>query len=288
MFNDWQQALEAEGLPLNPNPVEQQAAAARTVARRASSKEDLVLLLDAVGLPGDDDTLAPLLPLLTSPDDAPHGESMTISAFTATAASMLTNGDSPEHVRSTLGLSDSELAEAVQHARLPRLDTAPAPATDDSSGTGHTQSPASGRTADTDRTEELLEWAQNQPAAGIRNRAARVRGDLIELTVRRAVAIAQQEAEEQVARARAELDAAQERLRRVKVGDRITTSVKDTTPPGGDPAPAAGRSKEELAAIRTWARANGYQVADRGTPAKKVLDAYNAAHGTTDRAEAGR
>ncbi|OUC77450.1 hypothetical protein CA983_43815, partial [Streptomyces swartbergensis] len=43
---------------------------------------------------------------------------------------------------------------------------------------------------------------------------------------------------------------------------------------------------EELAAIRTWARANGYQVADRGTPAKAVLDAYDAAHRTNGLAEA--
>ncbi|WP_425276524.1 Lsr2 family DNA-binding protein [Streptomyces swartbergensis] len=38
--------------------------------------------------------------------------------------------------------------------------------------------------------------------------------------------------------------------------------------------------------MRTWARANGYQVADRGTPAKAVLDAYDAAHRTNGLAEA--
>ncbi|MGV9758603.1 hypothetical protein ACWDUC_22615 [Streptomyces tricolor] len=52
MFTDWQQALEAEGLPLHPTSTDQEAAAARTLARHATSKEDLVLLLDAVGLPG--------------------------------------------------------------------------------------------------------------------------------------------------------------------------------------------------------------------------------------------
>jgi Lsr2. len=50
--------------------------------------------------------------------------------------------------------------------------------------------------------------------------------------------------------------------------------------------PGGKRSSEELAAIRTWARANGHQVADRGNPAKTVLDAYDAAHRTTALAEA--
>lgn len=75
----------------------------------------------------------------------------------------------------------------------------------------------------------------------------------------------------------------------MKAGGRATTAVQDATPLAPAPAPAAQtgkRSKEELAAIRAWARANGYQVADRGTPAKAVLDAYDAAHRTTNLAEA--
>ncbi|MGR4853976.1 hypothetical protein [Streptomyces sp. LARHCF252] len=51
MFTDWQEALEAEGLPLNYTSTEYEAAAARTCARHATSKEDLLLLLDAVGCP---------------------------------------------------------------------------------------------------------------------------------------------------------------------------------------------------------------------------------------------
>lgn len=42
---------------------------------------------------------------------------------------------------------------------------------------------------------------------------------------------------------------------------------------------SAGRSPEQLNAIRTWARENGYEVSDRGRLAKKVEDAYNEAHG---------
>ncbi|MGW7595757.1 Lsr2 family DNA-binding protein, partial [Streptomyces rubiginosohelvolus] len=70
----------------------------------------------------------------------------------------------------------------------------------------------------------------------------------------------------------------------------VKTSGRATTPPSPTPASASGptgrRSKEELAAIRTWARVNGYQVADRGTPAKTVLDAYDAARSAANLAEA--
>ncbi|WP_421106743.1 Lsr2 family DNA-binding protein [Streptomyces sp. NEAU-S77] len=62
---------------------------------------------------------------------------------------------------------------------------------------------------------------------------------------------------------------------------------KPAAPGPAAPAPIAKRrTKEELAAIRTWARANGHQVADRGLPARAVLDAYDAAHRTTEMAEA--
>jgi hypothetical protein len=44
---------------------------------------------------------------------------MPVNAFAASAASTLANGDSPEHVRETLGLSETELAEARQHTELP-------------------------------------------------------------------------------------------------------------------------------------------------------------------------
>lgn len=210
---------------------------------------------------------------------------MPVNAFTATAASMLRNGDSPEHVRHTLGLSEAELAEALQHTNLP------APATAD---TGHSAStpqaataPAPGSTTDPDKIEALLTWAENHPAASIRNRAARIRADLTELDERRVTDAAQHAAQERVANANAELEAAQAQLRKVKAGGRTATEDPATTTPSVLPREAGGkRSKEELAAIRTWARANGHQIADRGTPAKAVLDAYDAAHRTTNPAQA--
>ncbi|GKQ35832.1 histone-like nucleoid-structuring protein Lsr2 [Streptomyces sp. A012304] len=284
MFTDMKEALEAEALELTPLGSDQ-SAASLVVAHHARDKDDLADLLGALGLPCAEDDLVRLLPHLASPD-TPTGDSMTVNALTATAASMLKNGDNPEHVRSTLGLSESELAEAVKHADLPA--TVPAPDTDDSSSTPEAAAQASDGTAGTDGIEALLAWAENHPAASIRNRAARVRADLTELTERRAADAAQREAEQRVAKAKAELEAAQAHLRAVKAGGRPTSAEQDATPlaPATAPAATGKRSKEELAAIRTWARANGYQVADKGNPAKAVLDAYDAAHRTTALAEA--
>ncbi|MFJ1804044.1 hypothetical protein [Streptomyces sp. NPDC088180] len=42
----------------------------------------------------------------------------------------------------------------------------------------------------------------------------------------------------------------------------------------------SGRSREELAGIRTWARAHVHQVADLGTVPKWIQEAYDAARET--------
>lgn len=48
---------------------------------------------------------------------------------------------------------------------------------------------------------------------------------------------------------------------------------------GGTARRPVARSRADLAAIRAWARDNGYQVSDRGRVAGEVLTAYDAAHG---------
>jgi hypothetical protein len=291
MFTDMQEALEAEALELTPLGSDQHSAAALVVAHHARDKDDLADLLGALGLPCGEDDLVRLLPHLTTHDDTPTGDPMPVNAFTATAVSMLNNGDSPDHVRETLGLSEAELADALQHAKIAEaVQNTGLPASDadteDSTGTPETAAPAPDSTMDADGIEALLAWAENHPVASIRNRAARVRSDLTELTERRTADAAQREAEERVAKAKAELEAAQAQLRQVKSGGRPTIEDQAATIVAAVPEPNGKRSKEQLAAIRTWARANGYQVADRGTPAKTVLDAYDAAHRTTVLAEA--
>ncbi|MGW6602409.1 Lsr2 family DNA-binding protein [Streptomyces sp. NPDC055036] len=268
MFTDMKEALEAEALELTPLGSGQSAAASLVVAHQARDKDDLADLLGALGLPCGEDDLVRLLPHMNTPDDPTTGDPMPVNAFTATAASMLKNGDSPAHVRETLGLSEAELAEAL----------APTPDTD--TNAPQTAGPASDGPVDTDGIEALLSWAKHHPAAAIRNKAARIRSDLYELTARRETDDAQREAEERVAKLKAELEQAQETLRTVKAGGRPAAPVTAPAPTG------TKRSKDQLAAIRTWARANGHQVADKGNPAKAVLDAYDAAHRTTTLAEA--
>lgn len=122
--------------------------------------------------------------------------------------------------------------------------------------------------------QELLDWATAHPAAAVRNRANRITADLAELTERRDTEAAQREAEEKVARAKAELERAQEELRTVKAGTRTTAAA----PTGARTGSGSGRTREELAAVRSWARENGHQVADLGMVPKRVQEAYDAAH----------
>ncbi|MFC8270932.1 histone-like nucleoid-structuring protein Lsr2 [Streptomyces cinereoruber] len=125
--------------------------------------------------------------------------------------------------------------------------------------------------------QELLDWATAHPAAAVRNRATRITADLAELTERRDTEAAQREAEEKVARAKAELERAQEELRTVKAGTRTTAAAPTAARTG------SGRSRDELAAIRSWAREAGHQVADQGKVPRRIQEAYDTAHQATAR-----
>lgn len=47
---------------------------------------------------------------------------------------------------------------------------------------------------------------------------------------------------------------------------------------GSSAGTGTGAGREELAKMREWGRANGYQVSDRGRVSKELQDAYAAAH----------
>ncbi|MGI5451455.1 Lsr2 family DNA-binding protein [Streptomyces sp. CA-243310] len=270
MFTDWTEALEAELLPLDPNPAQQLAAAARVTARSSRDKDDLGLLLDVLGLPTDTDTLTALLPLLPETGDAPTMTNTpavpALSAHEAMAISRHNNGDSEQAIREATGLRESELSDLIADRvlGLPRPATAPA-----------IEVPVIALPV-TNTVQKLLDWAAAHPAAGVRSRAARITADLSELTDRRDSEAAQREAEAKVAKAKAELEKAQEELRTVKAGTRTTTTAAAPTPIRA--GLGSGRTREELAAIRTWAREHGHQVADQGMVPKRVLEAYDAAH----------
>ncbi|MEV2255875.1 histone-like nucleoid-structuring protein Lsr2 [Streptomyces sp. NPDC050147] len=272
MFSDWTEALEAESLPLDPNPEQQLAAAARVTARNSRNKDDMAFLLGALGLPTDTDTLTALLPLTPETGDTPNMTNTpaapALSAHEAMAISMHNNGDSQQTIREATGLSETELSDLIaeQVLGLPRA-AADAPAID---------VPVVPLPVSTE-IQELLAWAAAHPAASVRSRAARITADLSELSERNNSEAAQRAAEEKVAKAKAELEKAQEALRTVKAGTR-TTTASATAPTPIRTGLGSGRTREELAAIRTWARANGHQVADAGIVRKSVLQAYDAAH----------
>ncbi|MFJ5143221.1 histone-like nucleoid-structuring protein Lsr2 [Streptomyces sp. NPDC088707] len=273
MFTDWTEALEAESLPLDPNPAQQLAAAARVTARRSRDKDDLGLLLDVLGLPTDTDTLTALLPLIPETGDAPTmtntpAPAPALSAFEAMAISMHNNGDSEQAIREATGLSETELSDLIadQVLGLPRA-AADASAID----VPVVALPVS------NALQELIDWAAAHPTASVRSRAARITADLSELSERRNSEAAQREAEEKVAKARAELEKAQEELRTVKAGTRTTTAAASAPTPIRAGL-GSGRTREELAAVRAWARENGHQVADAGMVPKRILEAYDAAH----------
>jgi hypothetical protein len=77
----------------------------------------------------------------------------------------------------------------------------------------------------------------------------------------------------------------------VDAGDRIGASrsrksAKSTGPSGargrraGAPSPASGGAtrRSDLAAVRSWARENGFKVGDRARIAGSILSAYDEAH----------
>ncbi|MFD5412474.1 Lsr2 family DNA-binding protein [Streptomyces nojiriensis] len=270
MFTDWTEALEAESLPLGPNPAQQLATAARVTARSSRDKDDMALLLDALGLSTDTDTLTALLPLLPETGDAPTMTNTpaapALSAFEAMAISMHNNGDSEQTIREATGLSETELSDLIanQVLGLPRDTDATA-----------IDVPVIALPV-TNAVQKLLDWAAAHPAAGVRSRAARITADLAELSERRDSEAAQREAEAKVAKAKADLERAQEELRTVKAGTRTTTVATAPTPIRA--GLGSGRSREELAAVRAWAREHGHQVADQGMVPKRVLEAYDAAH----------
>ena len=47
---------------------------------------------------------------------------------------------------------------------------------------------------------------------------------------------------------------------------------------GGSSGGSARTDREQLQAIREWARRNGYEVSDRGRISGKVVEAFNASH----------
>jgi hypothetical protein len=271
VFTELTVSAWAGALAVNPSPAPELAAAARTVARNARDTTDLALLLDALGLP------ATTYPLPETGEPATMTSTCTLSAHQSVVLSMHADGASEQAIRETTGLTETELSDLIADKvlELPRAGASVTPVID------VPVIPLSG----SDSLQQLIEWATAHPAASVRKSAARITAALTELSARRDSEAAQREAEARVAEAREALEKAEQELRAVKSGTRSPAAVAAPTPIRTGTSGAY--SREELAAIRTWARANGHKVADRGLPSKTLLDEYAAAHPVAPARKAG-
>jgi len=318
-FTDWAEALDTSALTLEPESEDtagHDAAASRLVARNARDKEDLADLLDAIGLPGTEDDLVQLLPLLPSPTDHPAtGDLMTTStpttnAFFAVAVSMLKEGTDTATVLETVDLSEAELAEALALAGRPAPDAQPAssdttppgpdgdaPGTvqEEDAGPADVPAPAEPAAADgidgdpgCDRTEELLAWGEQHDARS-QHLAAQARTALAELARRRGNAAVIDQAKAKVAALEKELARAREELQQAVGGEDLTADAPAVPALAVAPAPKSEpvRASGDRETIRRWAKANGLRVADRGALSNDVITAYNAVHNGAEFAEVG-
>ncbi len=151
---------------MTSNSPDQTGVAARTAARHATDKADLVGLLATLGLPDDEDSVVDLLLLIPDPTVHPthHGELNTINipkklSAEAMALSMHRNGDRADAVREATGLSEGEFAALLARHKsgAERLDA--------------------GIVDDAGDIEGLLRWAEQHSTKSIQTRAARVRTD---------------------------------------------------------------------------------------------------------------
>ena len=290
-------ARAAENLDYEPTSTDQDHAASRTVARQATDKDDLSQLLAMLALPYEEDDIVALLPLIASP--APEAEPTApdpigdtdmpiVDAHLAVALSMYRNGGyTLEQIREATDMEPAELAGhlapedhvdqgpapavttvidvPVTARPLPRPKTTPAPA----------PVPVVGFTGD---QGELLAWGEAHESSSIQALAQRTRSGLADLAQRRGSEQAAAQAATEVEQLEKQLAAAKARLRQAKTG-RIPAPAPAAAPVAA-PTPirvatSAGLPREVLAQIRTWARANGYDVADRGLIPATVLQAWN-------------
>ncbi|MFI6662676.1 WhiB family transcriptional regulator [Streptomyces sp. NPDC050523] len=183
--------------------------------------------------------------------------------------------------------ADYPSAESIQATSLTKEETnALAAAQEITTGapeqTDNTEGSTATVRADIDGSvEQLLAWADTRSAASIRNKAARIRCDLTELTARHTSDDAQRKAEERVATLKSQLERAQEKLKAIKTctlpTPLTTTATVAAVPTPIRPDPGSRRTKEELADIRAWAQTHD-KVADADMIKTAIIDTYDAAH----------
>lgn len=267
-----QPALSAEAVP---------PAAARTTARNARDKNDLLDLLAALALPSDEDTVTALLPLLGEaqpvvtaspapllPPRQPHPcpkENHQVNAYRAVVLSMNRDGYSDQQIADELKVSIEEVTQTIDAAKAdqsgqppapaePTEETAPAPAEETASVLVPEPMPG---------VDELLAWAAAHDDTAVRADGEQAAAVLAALRERRQV-----DAElEQITSEATQLE---KRLTELRTRE-------------NELRPAATNKKQqqrdyEPGEVRAWARQNGYTVPERTRIPKDVLTAWRARH----------
>ncbi|MGE7436998.1 Lsr2 family DNA-binding protein [Kitasatospora sp. NPDC001175] len=278
--------IAAESIDLSPTGPRQDADAAVRTARSARDEEDLVLLLDALGLPHGEDDLARLLPhLATTPagtttgrPDHRDGGTTVSDTLTATepteqgdvlanldpitrevALSMRAKGDSPLKILAATGLDESDLQRLIaQHPDAAR-------AAEQASPYGSA-------------VDDLLAWGEQHAQAKVQRLAEQARQSLGKLLTQRTADQAVAAHENRVATLKAQLQRAEQALRHAKAG-KPTTAAAAGSASGSDLAQPPEKATRN--AIRAWAAEHGHTVADRGVIPQTVLRAWYDAHPDT-------
>ncbi|WP_241847753.1 RapZ C-terminal domain-containing protein [Streptomyces sp. CB02009] len=126
MFTDRTVSAQAAAPAVNPNPVLELAAAARTVTRHARDTTDQTPLLYVLGLP------ATTHPLPETGEPATMTSTGNLSAHQSIALSMHADGASEQAIRETTGLTETELSDLIADKvlELPRADPSATPVID--------------------------------------------------------------------------------------------------------------------------------------------------------------
>jgi hypothetical protein len=283
--------VAAESIDLSPTTSWQDADAAVRAARNAHDKDDLVLLLDALGLPRGEDEIVRLLPFLatTRPGtvpglDTPRGgipvpdTDIVTASPTVEQADVLSNldpmtrevalsmrarGDSPLKILAATGLDESDL----QRLNAQHPDAAEA------ARAAEQKSPY-GSAAD-----ELLAWGEQHAQAKVQRLAEQARQSLGKLLAQREADQAVAAYETKLANLKAQLLRAEQALRDAKAGKPIAAPARTTGSAGTELAQPADRATRD--AIRAWGAEHGHSVADRGVIPQSVLRAWFATHPET-------
>jgi hypothetical protein len=125
-----------------------------------------------------------------------------------------------------------------------------------------------------DAVEQLLAAGDASARQRTRTLAARVRQLLTELQGRLDGEAAEREVETRIEQLRAELAAAESRLRTVRRGPELPSTKPSTTSPSSTPETRAANR-----AARDWAIAQGIEIKPRGKVSNEVLAQWRAATG---------